>query len=116
HPTLRTKGTITPAKAPQPSCVLPLRICAKIDTKLSCPTARSSASGVFERSLLAEMIPMNLDKAFLARHQDLTRRHLLKLGVASLAMPALLSGTTPARAATGGSLLPNAEEKAKRFG
>jgi DMSO/TMAO reductase YedYZ molybdopterin-dependent catalytic subunit len=54
--------------------------------------------------------------AFLARHQDLTRRYFLKLGVAGMAMPGLLSWARQAQAATGGSLLPTPEEKAKRFG
>ncbi|HTM56673.1 MAG TPA: molybdopterin-dependent oxidoreductase [Pirellulales bacterium] len=53
---------------------------------------------------------------FLARHRDLTRRYFLKLGVLGLAMPTVLRGAGQAQAATGGSLLPNAEEKAKRFG
>lgn len=53
---------------------------------------------------------------FLARHHDLTRRYFLKLGVLGLAMPGVLRGAGQAQAATGGSLLPNAEEKAKRFG
>jgi len=53
---------------------------------------------------------------FLSRHRDLTRRYFLKLGVAGLAIPAVLHSTGQAQAATGGSLLPSAEEKAKRFG
>ncbi len=53
---------------------------------------------------------------FLSRHRDLTRRYFIKLGMAGLAMPTLLNSISGARAATGGSLLPSAEEKAKRFG
>ena len=54
--------------------------------------------------------------AFLARHRDLTRRYFLKLGVAGLALPSALSWTSTAKAATGGALLPNDEQKAERFG
>jgi DMSO/TMAO reductase YedYZ molybdopterin-dependent catalytic subunit len=53
---------------------------------------------------------------FLSRHRELTRRYFLELGVASLAMPTMLKGIAVAQAAKGGALLPNAEEKAKRFG
>src|SRR4051794_2499318 len=53
---------------------------------------------------------------FLSRHRDLTRRYFLKLGMLGLAMPAALHRANRAQAATGGSLLPNAEEKAQRFG
>ncbi|MBX7072320.1 MAG: molybdopterin-dependent oxidoreductase [Pirellulales bacterium] len=53
---------------------------------------------------------------FLSRHRELTRRYFLKLGAAGLAVPAVLNSVDRADAATGGSLLPNAEEKAKRFG
>jgi len=54
-------------------------------------------------------------EAFLSRHRDLTRRYFLRLGAAGLAMPAVLGWASQARAATGGSLLPSADEKAKRF-
>ncbi|MEX2112743.1 MAG: molybdopterin-dependent oxidoreductase [Pirellulales bacterium] len=54
--------------------------------------------------------------AFLSRHRKLTRRYFLKVGAAGLAMPAMLHWASPALAAKGGALLPNAEEKVKRFG
>src|SRR3954468_8486894 len=62
------------------------------------------------------VLPMDHFGEFLSRHLELTRRYFLKLGVTGLALPAMLHATDQAQAATGGSLLPNAEEKARRFG